>query len=349
MSDQTPDKPARRPRYQGTHPRAFAEKYKEHQSERYADDVKRILDSGKTPAGTHRPIMVAEVLAALAPQPGDLAIDCTLGYGGHAKEILAAIQPEGRLLGLDVDPIELPKTEARLKELGLPASSLTVKRSNFAGLSNAALAVFPEGADIILADLGLSSMQLDDPQRGFTFKTDAPLDMRMNPRHGQTAAALLAKLSEMDLNALLVENADEPRAKRLSRAITKAQSQSPLQTTTQLANVIRLALQSTDCPDEEVKTTIRRVFQAIRIEINDEFGALDAFLKQVPDCLKSGGRVAILTFHSGEDRRVKQAFKQGLKDQQYASIAENVIRPSAQEQRSNPRSAPAKLRFAVRK
>jgi 16S rRNA (cytosine1402-N4)-methyltransferase len=291
--------------------------------------------------------MVREILTVLAPKPGDRVIDCTLGYGGHAREILAAIQPAGCLLGLDVDPIELPRTEARLAQWGYGPESVIVKRSNFAGLASVAQ-VFPDGADIILADLGQSSMQLDDPQRGFTFKTDVPLDMRMNPHHGQSAAALLTRISESRLASLLVENADEPRSVRLARAIIQRQQQAPLQTTGQLADAVRSAFQSTDCSDEEIKATIRRVFQAIRIAVNDEFGALDSLLRQIPHCLKTGGRVAILTFHSGEDRRVKQAFKQGLQQGVYSSVSDQVIRPSPEEQRANPRSTPAKLRHATR-
>jgi 16S rRNA (cytosine1402-N4)-methyltransferase len=348
MSDSAPDKPPRRPRYRGTHPRAFAEKYKEHQPDRYTDAVEHVLASGKTPAGTHRPIMVPEILSALAPRPGNLAIDCTLGYGGHAREILAAIQPSGRLLGLDVDPIELPKTERRLAEIGYSAECLIVKRSNFAGLTAAAAEVFPEGADILLADLGVSSMQLDDPERGFTFKVDAPLDMRMNPQHGQPASALLSKLNESQLASLLETNADEPRSVRIARAICDAQSRSVLRTTRQLAEVIETALENSHCSDEDIRVTTRRVFQAIRIAVNDEYGALNSLLRQIPLCLKPGGRVAILTFHSGEDRRVKQSFKSGLNDGTYSRISDDVIRPSTEEQRANPRSVSAKLRFAIR-
>ena len=347
MNEPSSDKPERRPRYQGTHPRSFGEKYKEHQPDRYADDVAKVLASGKTPAGTHRPIMVREILSVLKPKPGDFVIDCTLGYGGHAHEILTAIHPGGRLLGLDVDPIELPKTEKRVSELGHSPDSLVVRRSNFAGLARAAAEVFPDGADAILADLGLSSMQLDDPQRGFTFKTDAPLDMRMNPCHGQSAASLLSKLDESKLAALLVENADEPRAIRMARAILQAQSREPIQSTHVLAEVIRATLAAADL-SEESTGTIRRVFQALRIAVNDEFGALDALLKQLPQCLRSGGRVAIITFHSGEDRRVKHAFKSGFHEGIYSSISDEVIRPSPEEQHANPRSASAKLRFAIR-
>ncbi len=349
MTDSTPDKPPRRPRYRGRNPRQFNEKYKEHQPEKYAGDVAKVIARGKTPAGTHRAIMVREVLEALAPQSGHIAVDCTLGYGGHAQELLAAVQPGGRLLAVDWDPVELPKTEARLRALGFPAESLVVKRMNYAGLARFIEAEAPGGADVLLADLGLSSMQIDDPARGFTFKADGPLDMRMNPAHGQPASALLSKLSEHELARLLQDNADEPLARTLARAILLAHDRTPLTTTRELAAVVRSAMaaqaqRSSETPDDAV----RRVFQALRIAVNDELGSLDAFLKQLPRCLKAGGRVAILSFHSGEDRRVKKAFKNGLSDGRYASISDDVIRPSAEEQRANPRSAAAKLRWAIR-
>ena len=349
MTDSTPDKPPRRVRYRGTNPRQFHEKYKEHQPEKYADDVAKVIAGGKTPAGTHRPIMVREVLQALAPQPGQIAIDCTLGYGGHAQELLAAVQPDGRLLALDSDPIEVPKTEARLRALGFPTESLVVKRMNYAGIARLIETEAPGGADVLLADLGLSSMQIDDPARGFTFKVDGPLDMRMNPEHGQSASVLLSKLSEHELARLLKDNADEPLASTMARAILLAHARTPLTTTRALAAVVRRVMtaqsrRSSEMPDDAV----RRVFQALRIAVNDELGSLDTFLEQLPHCLKPGGRVAILSFHSGEDRRVKKAFKNGLTDGLYASIADDVIRPSAEEQRANPRSSAAKLRWAIR-
>ncbi len=349
MTDATPGKPPRRPRYRGPNPRHFDEKYKEHQPGKYADDVAKVIARGQTPAGTHRPIMVREVLAALAPRSGDIAVDCTLGYGGHAQELLAAVQPGGRLFALDSDPIEVPKTEARLRALGFPAESLVVKRMNFAGLARCLEAEAPAGADVVLADLGLSSMQIDDPARGFTFKVDGPLDMRMNPRHGQPAWALLSQLSERELVGLLQDNADEPLANTLGRAILRAHDRTPLTTTRELAAVVRSAVaaqspHSSAAPDDAV----RRVFQALRIAVNDEFGALDALLRQLPSCLKAGGRAAILSFHSGEDRRVKKAFKNGLRDGWYASVSDDVTRASAEEQRANPRSAAAKLRWAIR-
>lgn len=343
------EKPKRRTRYRGSHPQQFAEKYKEHDPARFADDVAKVLASGKTPAGTHRPIMVREIMQVLAPLPGDLAVDCTLGYGGHARELLAAVQPGGLLLALDADPIELPKTEIRLRALGFPPETLIARRSNFAGVTQLIATESPEGADVLLADLGLSSMQIDDPARGFTFKADGPLDMRMNPSRGESAAALLAKIDATKLATLLDENADEPRAVSLASAILSAQSRQPLCTTQALAEVVRAAFaRLPQTSNEHADDAVRRVFQALRIAVNDEFGALDTLLRNLPYCLKPGGRVAILTFHSGEDRRVKLAFKQGLRDGLYSTIADDVVRPSAEEQRANPRSSSAKLRYAVR-
>ena len=326
------EKPRRRPRYKGRNPRHFSEKYKEHDAERYAADVDKVIKSGKTPAGMHRPVMVREVMEVLDPQSGELAIDCTLGYGGHAAALLPALQPGGRLIGLDVDPIELPKAEARLRALGFGPDALTVHRTNFAGLAK----VLPEPADIVFADLGLSSMQMDNPARGFTYKWDGPLDLRMNPQRGQAASALLETLDEAALAALLLANADEPTADRLARAIKK----SSVSTTTQLTAIVRSA-----GGDED---SVRRVFQALRIAVNDEFGALDAFLQNLPFCLKTGGRVAILTFHSGEDRRVKKSFQAGERRGVYSEVAHEVRRPAPSELRANPRSRSAKLRWARR-
>ena len=349
MTDATPDKPPRRVRYVGTNPRHFDQKYKERQPEKYGDDVAKVIASGKTPAGSHRAIMVPEVLQYLSIRPGETVIDCTLGYGGHAMALLAAVQPGGKLLAIDTDPVELPKTEARLRGQGFPSESLIVKRMNFAGLGGFIESSAPGGVDALLADLGLSSMQLDDPARGFTFKADGPLDMRMNPGHGPSAAVLLSKFDEHELARLLKDNADEPLASTLARGILAAQERSPLDTTRALAAVVRKVMlaqsrRSSDTPDDAV----RRVFQALRIAVNDEFGALDTFLAQLPDCVKPGGRVAILSFHSGEDRRVKKAFKTGLSDGVYSSIAPDVIRPTGEEQRANPRSSSAKLRWAIR-
>jgi len=349
MNEPNSDRPARRPRYRGTHPRRFHEKYKELSAEQYPDDVEKVLAGGRTPAGSHRPIMVREILEGLAPQPGESALDCTLGYGGHALELLKAVQPGGRILAIDADPLELPRAEARLRATGCPAEAVIVKRMNFAGVSRWLSTTAPEGVDVLLADLGLSSMQIDNPARGFSFKLEGPLDMRMNPGHGQPASALLSKLDVEDLAALLNDNADEPDAQLLAEAVLKAHHQQPLQTTQQLAGVVRATLRrASRLTAEETQTSIRRVFQALRIAVNDEFGALDELLRTLPWCLKSGGRAAFLTFHSGEDRRVKRAFRAGLQSGLYASISEEVIRPGFEELRANPRSSSARLRFAVR-
>ena len=350
MSEAESDRPPRRPRYQGANPRRFDEKYKEHAPDRYAEDVAKVIASGRTPAGTHRPIMVEEILHILAPQPGEIAVDCTLGYGGHAQELLAAVQPGGKLIGVDADPIELKKTEARLRSLGFPDESLVVKRMNYAGIAKFILTESPAGADVVLADLGLSSMQIDNPSRGFTYKADGPLDMRLNPEHGQSASQLLSNVGPAELAELLEKNADEPQSAKLANAILEAHSSSLLTTTTGLARIVTevMGQRKTDSNDELVKETIRRVFQALRIAVNDELGALDSFLRQLPQCVKPGGRIAILSFHSGEDRRIKQAFKAGLRNGVFASISEDIMRPSAEEQRANSRSSSAKLRYAIR-
>jgi 16S rRNA (cytosine1402-N4)-methyltransferase len=341
-SPENPPPHRRRPRYWGRNPRRFEEKYKEHNPQRYADTVAKVLASGKTPAGTHRPIMVVEILEALRPKPGELAVDCTLGYGGHAREILARLQPGGRLLGLDADPVELPRTEARLRAAGFGPETFTAVRSNFAGLPQALAAANLTGADCILADLGVSSMQLDDPLRGFSMKLDGPLDMRMNPQRGFPASVLLEKTPPVALARLFEENADEPRAHELANALAGR----TFPTTKALGAGVRAVFPRMG--KEESNLTVRRVFQALRIAVNDEFSALDMLLRHLPACLNPAGRVAILTFHSGEDRRVKKSFEAGLRDGFYADIAREVIRPSPEERRNNPRSSPAKLRWAVK-
>jgi 16S rRNA (cytosine1402-N4)-methyltransferase len=337
-SDDTPPH-RRRPRYPGKNPRRFHEKYKELNPDRYSHEVRKIVESGKTPAGMHRPIMVTEVIQALSPRPGGVAVDCTLGFGGHARAILERVQPGGRLIGLDVDPIELPRTIDRLQAAGFSEQAFTAHRSNFAGLLQILEKEGGIRADAIVADLGVSSMQLDNPARGFTFKESGPLDMRMNPSRGEPASLLLAHLNADKLGRLLEENADEPDAARLARAL-KAQ---PIDTTQALARIVRKTAGAADADK-----AIRRTFQALRIAVNDEFSALETFLRQLPPCLAPGGRVAILTFHSGEDRRVKKAFEAGRASGDYSTIAEEVIRPSASERRANPRASSAKLRWAVR-
>ena len=292
--------------------------------------------------------MVREILEFLGPKPGEVAVDGTLGYGGHARELLKAVQPGGRLLGVDADPIELPRTEARLRALGFPPESIVTRRMNFAGLAPFVLGEAPDGADVLLVDLGLSSMQIDDPSRGFTFKADGPLDMRMNPNRGRSASEWLSSLGVVGLTRILLENADEPRAAELAEAILSAHASQPLTTTTGRWPPVVRACPCQDFRRKAADDAVRRVPTPLRIAVNDEFGSLDSLLRGLPSCLKPGGRVAILTFHSGEDRRVKSAFKEGLLDGTYASIAPEVRRASPEERRANPRSKSAKLRYAVR-
>jgi 16S rRNA (cytosine1402-N4)-methyltransferase len=337
LSEPTPHR--RRPRYSGKYPRRFEEKYKELDPENHPETIAKILASGKTPAGSHVPILVAEILEALDPKPGDLAVDCTLGHGGHAREILRRIAPSGRLLGLDADPIELPKTEAILRAEGFGEDCFMVKKSNFAGLQ-AALA--GESAEVILADLGVSSMQLDNPGRGFTSKHAGPLDMRMNPSRGIPASKWLERIRPDALAEILHENSDEPHADLLAPALAGRSFAS----TVDFANAIRATLSNR--PETELKKAVTRVFQAVRIEVNEEFAALDALLRSLPFCLKPGGRVAILSFHSGEDRRVKKAFQTGLREGVYSEVARDVVRAGSDECRTNPRATSAKLRWACR-
>lgn len=344
MTDEVPvpeelPRPPRRKRYRGTHPRHFSEKYKEHESTAHPDTVAKVLASGKTPAGMHRPIMVPEVLEALALQPGDVVADCTLGYGGHTQEFLKRVLPGGRIISLDVDPIEIQKTEARLRAAGFGPDCFVAVRSNFAGLPQALARAGFEGVNAIFADLGVSSMQIDNPDRGFSFKVEGPLDMRMNPQRGQPASHVLARVAPETLAAWLREN-DEPNA-----AVLSTLAGGECCSTTELANAIRRLLPERS---EQRELSVRRFFQALRIAVNDEFSALEALLRVVPDCLLPGGRVAVLTFHSGEDRRVKKSFADGLAAGVYEKISREVIRPGAEERRDNPRSSSAKLRWALK-
>ena len=338
----------RRVRYKGTHPRNYREKYKELNPEKYQADVEKIIQSGKTPAGTHIPIMVREILDFLQIQPGQVGYDATLGYGGHSRKMLECLQGQGHLYATDVDPIESEKTRARLEALGYGPDLLTIRRMNFADVDQVAPG---QPFDFVLADLGVSSMQIDNPERGFTFKFDGPLDLRLDPSSGVTAAQRLRELDEDELEAMLVENSDEPYAGRIARAVMKHFRQGgAIETTRQLAAVVERALSFLPPAErkEAVKKSCQRTFQALRIDVKSEFEVLYAFLEKLPGVLKCGGRVAVLTFHSGEDRLVKKAFKQGLRNGVYQEIAEDVIRPSAEECFQNPRARSTKLRWAIR-
>ena len=349
MKPPGPKKPfRRRVRYRGTHPRRFEDKYKELDPERDPKTIAKVIASGKTPAGQHRPVLLAEVLEHLAPQAGERGADVTVGYGGHSEALLEKLRPGGQLLALDVDSEQLPRTEARLRGLGYDEEALVVRRCNYAGLAGMLAQIgWNDGVDFLLADLGLSSMQIDNPARGFSYKHDGPLDMRMNPERRVSARDWLARCKTEQLARVLVEGGDEPHAELLAEAITATAARAPIETTRQLRRAIETALPRR-MDDEDRTATVTRAFQAIRIAVNEEFSALDAFLAQLPRCLRPGGRVAILSFHSGEDRRVKLQFRDGFRSGDYGEIAPEIIRPGVQEIGGNSRAAPAKMRWAIR-
>lgn len=343
---QTPHK--RRPRYAGTHPKRFEEKYKELNPERYKGDVEKIIQQGKTPAGMHISIMVQEILDFLQIQPGQTGLDATLGYGGHTQKMLECLKGEGHMYATDVDPIESQKTKARLEKLGYGEDILTIRLMNFARLDEVEPGM---KYDFILADLGVSSMQIDNPNRGFTFKADGPLDLRMNPEAGISAAERLQQLGYQDIIHLLQVNSDEPYAEEIAKAIMrKRRGGSTIETTRQLYDVIAEALSFLPKKNQKnmIKKSCQRTFQALRIEVNSELEVLQTFVDKLPGVLKPGGRVAVLTFHSGEDRIVKKAFKEGASAGIYADFAREVIRPSGEECFKNPRATSTKMRWAVR-
>ena len=392
MPEETTHK--RRVRYKGTHPRTFEEKYKEHDPEKYADTVAKVIEKGSTPAGMHIPIMVKEILDFLQIRPGQRGLDATLGYGGHTRKMLEKLTevsgtseltgevhikddvqtkgdswknpeensednseevfrekaPEGHLYALDVDPIEIVKTGERLQKAGYGEEILTILQQNFANLETVAKEYGP--FDFMLADLGVSSMQIDDPKRGFSYKADGPLDLRLDPQHGIPASQRLRELNREELIGMLVENSDEPYAEQIASQICKTfKKGGSMDTTTALREAIERALRFLPENKEKkdiLKKTCQRVFQALRIDVNSEFEVLEAFLNALPEALADGGRVAILTFHSGEDRLVKKAFQQYYREGIFEEIATDVIRPTAEECRQNGRARSTKMRWAIR-
>lgn len=339
----------RRVRYKGTHPRNYSEKYKELQPEKYADTIEKVIRKGSTPAGMHISICVKEILDFLQIQPGQKGLDATLGYGGHSAKMLECLKQQGHLYALDVDPIEIVKTKKRLADKGYGEDILTVIQENFANIDQVAAQYGP--FDFMMADLGVSSMQIDNPERGFSYKTDGPLDLRLNPQKGTSAAERLKELTREEFEGMLVENSDEPYAAEIAKEVMQElRKGKPIDTTRRLHDVIEQALSF--LPDAEKKEAVKkscaRTFQALRIDVNSEFEVLDAFLDKLPDALAPGGRVAILTFHSGEDRMVKKSFKQLKKAGIYSEISEEVIRPSKEECAKNSRARSTKMRWAIR-
>ena len=340
----------RRVRYSGTHPKTFQEKYKEHNPEKYADTIEKVISKGSTPAGTHISIMVKEILDFLQIRPGQTGLDATLGYGGHTKEMLKCLDGQGHLFALDVDPIESAKTRERLANLGFGEEILTVRLQNFADVDQVTLDTGKK-FDFVLADLGVSSMQIDNPERGFSYKIDGPLDLRMNPYKGTSAAERLQELTQEEIQGMLIENADEPYAQEIAaRIIRWRQTGKTITTTTDLRTVISEALCYVPKAEKEeaVKKSCQRTFQALRIDVNSEFEVLYSFLEKLPHVLNPGARVAILTFHSGEDRIVKRLFKDQQKEGFYSEVSKDVIRPSAEECARNGRARSTKMRWAIR-
>ena len=339
----------RRPRYKGTHPTKFSEKYKELNPEKYAETAEHVIKKGGTPAGMHIPICVKEILEFLRIQPGQKGLDATLGYGGHTLEMLKGLQGQGHIYALDVDPIESVKTRDRLARQGYGPEILTVIHTNFANLDQVAEEHGP--FDFILADLGVSSMQIDNPERGFSYKYDGPLDLRLDPERGVTAAQRLREVDEEELQGMLVENADEPYAAEIAAAVRTAfrRGQS-IDTTTDLRRVIEGALEFIPAAERKqaVKKSCQRTFQALRIDVNSEFEVLYSFLEKLPDALADGGRAAILTFHSGEDRLVKKSFRDLHRAGVYSAVSTEVIRPSAEECARNSRAKSTKMRWAIK-
>lgn len=348
-----PKKHHRRPHYRGKYPRHFAEKYKELQPEKYQREIAHVIAKGNTPAGMHIPILVNEILEILDIKPGEIGYDATLGYGGHTEKMLEQLAGRGHLYSGDVDPIEAQKTIDRLRAKGYGEDIWSFRAMNFADIDRLAAEAGP--FDFVLADLGVSSMQIDDPSRGFSYKADGPLDLRLNPEAGISAAERLASMDREEIEGMLVENADEPFAAEIARQIVRDRRRgAQIATTRALHAEIEAALARVKWPKgttpqdkkEAIKKSSARTFQALRIDINREYEVLYRLMEKLPDALAPGGRAAILTFHSGEDRIVKKAFQAFYRSGVYAAIAKDVIRPSAEECRRNPRAHSTKLRWA---
>jgi 16S rRNA (cytosine1402-N4)-methyltransferase len=350
MTDSKPNSHKRRPRYSGTHPKRYSQKYKEHHPEKFPHLHEHLRAKGKTPASTHVPIMVEEIIGTLKPQPGEIVGDCTLGYGGHARAFAQHLGPEGRIIGFDVDGPELEKTRERLKDL---EPTLTILHKNYAGIASVLQQENLSGFDIIFADIGVSSMQVDDPGRGISYKHKGPLDMRMDQRLQETGVDLLGKLSVDTLSAALKELSDEPDHEEIARAIVEQREDQPITQTNQLIRLVfhvkRLTPKAWKEQQKRRFNTLHpaaRTFQALRILVNDELGALQQLLRVAPDCLNPGGRIGIISFHSGEDRLVKQAFREGKATGQYDIISGKPITSRRKEIMQNPRSSSAKFRYA---
>ena len=300
-----------------------------------------------TPAGEHRPVLLGEVLAALEPLAGAVVVDCTVGWAGHAVELLRRVGKDGRLMGLDLDAENLPRARERLEACG---GRYSLHHSNFAGLPAILTSGGIEQVDALVADLGISSMQVDDAERGFSYARDGPLDMRMDRSRGRTAAQVFATIPEVELARALRELGNEPHAEGVARLLVEARERGHLETTKQLAGVLLQgqAWRLHPATDRWNTHPAARVFQALRILVNRELANLESLLRVLPGVLRPGGRAAIISFHSGEDRLVKSAFRSGLRSGVYAAISPEPMRATLSERDANPRSRSAKLRWARR-
>jgi 16S rRNA (cytosine1402-N4)-methyltransferase len=302
-----------------------------------------------TPQGEHRPVLLADSLRMLDPKPGGVFVDATVGWAGHSAAILPMLGPGGMLVGFDLDAENLVKARLRLDALSLP---YRLEHGNFAGVQAALAAAGFLAVDGLIADLGFSSMQVDDPARGFSYRREGPLDMRLDRSRGRTAAQILATIEEDELARHLRELADEPFADKIARAVVRSRATPPA-TTTELATLIRNATGQTDWqlhPRDSVWKIhpAARTFQALRILVNRELANLESLLRVLPSILKPGAAAAIISFHSGEDRIVKAAFRDGLHRGDYSEVSDEPIRATGTERFSNPRSRSAKLRWARR-
>jgi len=311
---------------------------------------KRIRRS--TTGGEHKPVLLAEVLDALKPQPGQTLVDCTLGFAGHSLELLKCVSPDGLLIATDLDPANIEPARVKLEEAG---GLFAVHHSNFAGLAGVLATEGVSQVDGLLADLGMSSMQVDDRNRGFSFMRDGPLDMRMDPSRGRTAAQLLNTLPAEELTACFAELGDEPRAETIAIAIVVGRAIKPIERTKELRELIERAapvqvLRGPGAPPErkQLLGPTTRVFQSLRILVNRELANLTHLLRVLPTILKPGATAAIISFHSGEDRLVKVAFRDGARSGIYEAVSADAVRPTFEERRENPRSRSAKLRWARR-
>jgi 16S rRNA (cytosine1402-N4)-methyltransferase len=291
-------------------------------------------------------VLPAEVLQFLEPAPGQIVVDATVGAGGHTRLLAERVVPGGRVIGLDRDPAMLDLARPRLTRL-----PVTLVRADFDQFRRVLDDLGIAAVDAVLADLGVCSDQLDAAGRGFSFQQEGPLDMRLDPGQGEPASALLSRLGERDLADLIYQYGEERFSRRIARKIVEVRRRTPLETTEQLAALVRGCVPRPRGKGRRGKRgpTIdpaTRVFQALRIAVNDELGALDRLLALLPACVRPGGRAAIISFHSLEDRRVKQAFRVR---HTWEVLTPKPVQAAEEELRSNPRSRSAKLRAARRR